>query len=273
MTLRRKTRPRRLNTIETVVVIYAENRSFDNLYGSFPGANGLQNVTPANSRQVDRDGSRLKELPPVWEWADGKGVTPPVTEAQTGHLPNKPFAHRRSKGFNTSLGVTTRDLWHLFYQNQMQIDGGKNDRFAAFADSGEHVFFGDAPQRQLRAIVVAHHQPTGIGESREAIVLAAVDLHLVLIEQVPEIARGDAERRIEAFGSSMPNGLFGRCPVWASVTGGVMPLPVSPPQTGGNSLSREPSRSNCRELAGVTFCKPLAPGNEPYRLSKLRFSA
>ena len=78
----------------------------------------------------------LKELPPVWGGLTGKGVTPPVTEAQTAHLPNQPFAIDDPKGFNTSLDVTTRDLWHLFYQNQMQIDGGKNDRFAAYADSG-----------------------------------------------------------------------------------------------------------------------------------------
>ena len=31
----------KLDQIENVVVIYAENRSFDNLYGTFPGANGL----------------------------------------------------------------------------------------------------------------------------------------------------------------------------------------------------------------------------------------
>src|SRR5581483_8789920 len=49
-----------IDTIDTVVVIYAENRSFDNLYGAFPGANGLQNVTAANSRQRDRDGSPMK---------------------------------------------------------------------------------------------------------------------------------------------------------------------------------------------------------------------
>ena len=30
-----------LDKITNIVVIYAENRSFDNLYGSFPGANGL----------------------------------------------------------------------------------------------------------------------------------------------------------------------------------------------------------------------------------------
>jgi phospholipase C len=134
-----QTPPSGINNIDTVVVIYAENRSFDNLYGSFPGANGLKNVTPANSRQRDRDGSALKELPPVWNGLTGKGVTPPVTQAQTEHLPNTPFAIDDSAGFKTPLNVTTRDLWHLFYQNQMQIDGGKNDRFVAYADSGALV--------------------------------------------------------------------------------------------------------------------------------------
>ena len=30
-----------VNAIDTVVVIYAENRGFDTLYGMFPGANGI----------------------------------------------------------------------------------------------------------------------------------------------------------------------------------------------------------------------------------------
>ena len=128
-----------LEDIATIVVIYAENRSFDNLYGSFPGANGLSQVTPAGYTQLDRDGSVLKELPPVWGGLTAKGVVPPVTQAQTEHLPNAPFAIDDPKGFNMPLSVTTRDLWHRFYQNQMQIDGGKNDRFVAYADSGALV--------------------------------------------------------------------------------------------------------------------------------------
>jgi phospholipase C len=128
-----------IDRIETVVVIYAENRSFDNLYGSFPGANGLQNVTEENSLQRDRDGSVFKELPPVWGGLTAKGVTPPVTQAMTEHLPNKPFAIDDPAGFKTPMNVITHDLWHLFYQNQMQIDGGKNDRFVAYADSGALV--------------------------------------------------------------------------------------------------------------------------------------
>jgi len=125
-----------INNIETVVVIYAENRAFDNLYGSFPGANGLQNVKVEDAMQRDRDGSVLSELPPIWGGLTAKGVTPPLTETETHHLPNEPFAIDDPNGFNTPPSIATRDLWHLFYQNQMQIDGGRNDKFAAFADSG-----------------------------------------------------------------------------------------------------------------------------------------
>jgi acid phosphatase len=125
--------------IETVVLIYAENRSFDNLYGYFPGANGLQNVSAEMAQQFDRDGTLLKELPPIWGGLTAKGVVPEVTQAQTEHLPNAPFAIDDPKGFNLPMDVATIDLWHRFYQNQMQINGGKNDRFVAYADSGALV--------------------------------------------------------------------------------------------------------------------------------------
>jgi acid phosphatase len=125
-----------IGQIDTVVVIYAENRSFDDLYGSFPGANGLANASAASLLQRDRDGKPLKELPPIWGGLTGKGVTPAINEAQTAHLPDKPFAIDDPKGFNLPMSVVTRDLWHVFYQHQMQIDGGKNDKFAAWADSG-----------------------------------------------------------------------------------------------------------------------------------------
>jgi phospholipase C len=67
------------------------------------------------------------------------GVTPPVTEAQTQHLPNRLFAIDAPQGFNAALDVITQSPWHLFYQNQMQIDGGKNDKFVAYADKGALV--------------------------------------------------------------------------------------------------------------------------------------
>ncbi len=128
-----------LAKIETIVILYAENRSFDALYGDFPGANGLANVTPQMAAQRDRDGSVLKELPPIWGGLTAKGVEPKIDQAHRVGLPNAPFAIDDPKGFNLPLGVATRDLWHKFYQNQMQIDGGKNDRFVAWSDSGALV--------------------------------------------------------------------------------------------------------------------------------------
>ena len=128
-----------LSAIDTIVVIYAENRSFDALYGSFPGANGLKQARPASLTQLDRDGTILKELPPVWGGLTPPGVLPPLGEAETAHLPNGPFGIDDPKGYNRSMAVVTRDPWHRFYQNQMQIDGGKNDRFVAWADEGALV--------------------------------------------------------------------------------------------------------------------------------------
>src|SRR5260370_15706178 len=122
-----------IESIENIVVIYAENRSFDNLYGSFPGANGLSGLAPEAYTQRDRDGSVLKELPPIWGGVTAQGVEPAVSQTRTQHLPNAPFPIDHPKRFNLPLGVTTRDLWHPFYENQVQIAGGKNARFAAYA--------------------------------------------------------------------------------------------------------------------------------------------
>src|SRR4051794_25641770 len=134
-----QTPTRGLEEIETIVVIYAENRGFDHLYGLFPGANGLANVTPDMALQRDRDGSVLNELPPMWGGLTVRGVVPPVTEAQTQHLANAPFAIDDPKGFNAGLDVITQSPWHLFYENIMQINGGKNDKFVAFTNTGALV--------------------------------------------------------------------------------------------------------------------------------------
>ena len=119
-----------LARIDHVIVLYAENRSFDNLYGLFPGANGLANATPAQYTQVDSDGTPLPHLPPVW-----KGSTAAADAAFPKDLPNRPFGIDQPP-INLSLSVKTRDLIHAFYRNQEQIDGGRNDRFAEASDAG-----------------------------------------------------------------------------------------------------------------------------------------
>src|ERR1700741_4798841 len=49
--------------IKYVIVIYPENRSFDSLYGSFPGANGLKNASSGNEVQVQPNGTPFMSLP------------------------------------------------------------------------------------------------------------------------------------------------------------------------------------------------------------------
>src|SRR5580700_6061439 len=80
--------------VDTIVVIYAENRAFDNLFGNFPGARGLGEVVDRDGRplptyvpQIDRDGSPLATLPPTWYGVTAPGVEPVVTEAQSAGLP------------------------------------------------------------------------------------------------------------------------------------------------------------------------------------------
>ena len=118
-----------LQRIRHVIVIYAENRSFDNLYGLFPGANGIANASAVARHQLDHDGTLLPNLPPVW-----RGQTD-VADPAFPVLPNAPF---RIDGppMDMPLSRRTRDLVHMFYQNQEQIAGGTMDRFAEASDAG-----------------------------------------------------------------------------------------------------------------------------------------
>ena len=129
--------------VKTIVVIYAENRSFNNLFANFPGVERpLSALKPADYQQRDRDGSLLQTLPPAWggvvqvgpQTVDG--VTYATGVQYQENLPNAPFALKGPNREDLPLNLVTRDLWHVFYQNQMQINDGKNDRFVAWADSG-----------------------------------------------------------------------------------------------------------------------------------------
>ena len=129
--------------VKTVVVIYAENRSFNNLFANFPGVEKpLSALKPADYQQRDRDGSLLQTLPPIWggllqvgpQTVDG--VTYAPGEQFQENLPNAPFALKGPNQQDLPLNLVTRDLWHVFYQNQMQINDGKNDQFVAWGDSG-----------------------------------------------------------------------------------------------------------------------------------------
>jgi phospholipase C len=107
-----------LSRVNHVVIIYLENRSFDNLYGEFDDADGFRgarNVAP----QVDRGGVPYRVLP------QSPGTPFPAD------LPNAPF----DIGRFVPPSMATRDLVHRFYHEQAQINRGRMDRFVAVSDA------------------------------------------------------------------------------------------------------------------------------------------
>ena len=109
-----------------ILVIYAENRSFDHLYGLFPGANGIANATPEQKIQLDHDG---KPLPFLTVW---KGNGP---DERFPKLPNAPF-RIDADPINAKLSDVLPSPIHAFYHNAEQINGGRNDMFVAMSNVG-----------------------------------------------------------------------------------------------------------------------------------------
>ena len=127
--------------VKNVVVIYLENRSFNNLFAGFPG---LAAPMPASAPQKDRDGSVLPALPKVWGGMvpgrqDIGGKEYQIGEDRIANLPNGPWKLVDAEGQPLPEALVTRDLVHNFYHNQMQINGGRNDGFVAWGDSGALV--------------------------------------------------------------------------------------------------------------------------------------
>ena len=162
-----------LRKINHIVVIYEENHSFDNLYGSWEGVNGLANADAAHTTQVDQAGNPLSgnpasclleldvnlTVPPLLKVCDGvtsRGVAfnshflntwftiddyiPPT--ATTCPKPKDSFAFPNGILSGNGVGLPggcTRDLVHKFYQEQYQLNGGAQNRYATGSDSAGTV--------------------------------------------------------------------------------------------------------------------------------------
>ena len=136
-----------LNDVEHIIVIYLENHSFDNLFGFFPGADGIA-AAGATKIQVDPDGHPYTFLPPVQHLVkkpDGtKGAE--IDRRFPDNLPNQPF----SIDAFVPIGKATGDLIHRYYDQIEQIDGGRMDKFAAYSDArGLAMGFYDGSQTKL----------------------------------------------------------------------------------------------------------------------------
>jgi acid phosphatase len=144
-----------LTKIQHIVVIYQENHSFDNLYGTWEGVNGLANADPARTIQVNQAGA-----PYMCLLQNDFSLTSPPQPADcfdagfTSHFLNAPFqidAYIPSSARtcpppaagtsalppdpNNLPGGCTRDLVHRFYQEQYQLDNGRQDRYVTGSDA------------------------------------------------------------------------------------------------------------------------------------------
>lgn len=166
--------PTPLSRIDNLVVIYLENRSFDNIFGTFPGANGIANASSTATAQLSQQNSlegailanaenfglppELQPLPtldPVNNSNLGNGSgsgngldASPVIQAvdpvfKKG-IPNGPWdvasmvapgAWGGNGAYNAADDVTG-DLVHRFYEEQRQINNGKMNLFVAATHAG-----------------------------------------------------------------------------------------------------------------------------------------
>jgi phospholipase C len=110
-----------LQRLKHVILIYLENHSFDNLYGEFPGADGLANGG-SRSTQVDLAGVPFATLPMP---------SSPAFNVFPTNLANRPFSIETYVPVNANAP----DLVHRFYQEQQQIDSGRMDKFAVISDA------------------------------------------------------------------------------------------------------------------------------------------
>jgi acid phosphatase len=138
----------KLAKIDHIVVIYQENHSFDNLYGGWEKVNGLASADAAHTTQVNQAGAPFGCL----TQNDPSLTSPPLSVTCSdpvngidGHFANVPFgidafipptATTCPNGTpGGAPGGCTRDLVHRYYQEQYQLDGGRQDRYVTGSDA------------------------------------------------------------------------------------------------------------------------------------------
>src|SRR3954454_15676767 len=141
----------RLSRINHIVVIYQENHSFDNLYGGWEGVNGLASAPPERTIQVDQNGNAIDCLMQLdATLVKAERVCSGKTAAGIpfdSHFINAPFTVDDYVMPDTTTcpypgltpgkepGGCTKDLVHRFYQEQYQLNGGRQNRYVTGSDS------------------------------------------------------------------------------------------------------------------------------------------
>ena len=110
--------------IEHIIVFYQENHTFDNLYGYFPDANGLDGPG-AKVQQVNKEDKPYRTLPQPLNHGSPDKRFP-------DDLSNAPFL------INPYVppDKLTGDPIHGFYQYKLMINNGKMNKYVAWTNQG-----------------------------------------------------------------------------------------------------------------------------------------
>jgi acid phosphatase len=149
----------RLARVKHIVVIYEENHSFDNLYGRWEGIRGLRAADRPHTRQVGQSGVPYHCLKQDDVNLTSPPLSPTCTDTTTGtafmsHFRNRPFRIDTyipasattcpPRGVSAVNGIPngsglpggcTRDLVHRYYQEQYQLNGGRQNRYVTGSDA------------------------------------------------------------------------------------------------------------------------------------------
>src|SRR5215213_2531405 len=133
-----------LSRVNHIVVIYQENHSFDNLYGMWERVRGLRDAPRSRTTQVNLTS------PPL----SARCTDTTTGTTFTSHFRNRPFTIDdhippeattcpppgvfAPNGVPNGTGLPggcTRDLVHRFYQEQYQLNDGRQNRYVTGSDA------------------------------------------------------------------------------------------------------------------------------------------
>jgi phospholipase C len=126
---------RGLEKIDHIIVIYLENRSFDHLYGLFPGADGLANAAHA-APQADANGKPFAQLPEFF----GQAFDAFRPSLALPALPNRPFNLAPYVSIDRPMNASFEQA-NTYYLAQRAINGGAMDGFVAISGSPVMGYF------------------------------------------------------------------------------------------------------------------------------------
>jgi acid phosphatase len=178
-----------LDHFKHLVVIYEENHSFDNLYGGWGSVNGAEvegraTADDAHTTQVSQAGNAYRCLMQNDASLTSPSPLPPLPgcDPETVTFPNSTSTSYASAFGNTPFDIgthippdattcpdgepggdpagCTRDLVHRFYQEQYQVNGGRQNRYTTGSDAvGLTQGYYDTTQLPIYQYLHAHGAP------------------------------------------------------------------------------------------------------------------